>query len=330
MNISNHIKLIVIGSAALLLASCSSLKNSMIEPEAYIQYDKEEFDYSPQVTGEATVVKILMVDWSRLFSTQKGEVSSASSSLFGLSPNSDEEHYALHNLMSNNPGYDFIVYPQYEISTKAPGLGLFYKKTQVKATARLASTNDFITVEGSGITPKTKEMKAALAALQTAYDSLVEEVSDMKNDYATKETELKTQIQDATEKQHITVTPSHRLNVNESENNASTVTPPVSTASTVIPPLSSTKMTTSSKVKTVAGTYSLIVGSYSNSENAERAVANLNKKYPDLIGRVGIVIAGEKFRIGFINFKTRNDAIIYKNNLIKKYPEFKDAWPFRP
>lgn len=324
MKILKYIQLVVIGSAALLLASCSSMK-TMIEPEAYIRYDKEEFDYTDQVMGEATSVKILMVDWKRLFSTQTGKVSSASSSISGLLPGNKLEGYALHNLISSNPGYDIIVYPQYEVSKKAPGLGIFYQKNHAKATARMALTNDFYAVEGSGVTPQSKEMEASLVSLQTAYDDLVAEVSEIKEASATKEAELQNQVQLAEAK----ATKAEKASVE-----AATTLPSVpqenATKPETTPPLSSNKMSSSSEVKTVTGTYTLIIGSYSNSENAERAVADFNSKYSDLNGRVGIVVAGEKFRIGFINFKTRNDAIAYKNSLLRKYPEFKNAWPYKP
>lgn len=316
MNNSKYIKLIFFGLTALLLASCSSMKNSIREPEAYIKYDKEEFDYSEQLTGEATSVKIIGIDWKRLFSVEKGAISS--SHVSGLAPKNKNEKLALYNLMAANPGYDFIVYPQYEVYTKAPGMGIFYRKTEVKATARLAKTNDIITEKTTGTVSVSKEMEASLASLQSAYDSLVVEVSEVKEECATKEAEMQKQLAEAKSQPATVVAPVP----------VSTQADAVSEEST--PPLSSNKMSSPSEVQTVAGTYTLIIGSYSNSENAEKAVANFNAKYPGLEGRVGVVIAGEKFRIGFINFKTRNDAIAYKNSLLRKYPEFKDAWPYKP
>lgn len=322
MKNSKHINLLLIGLTALLLASCSSMKNNIREPEAYISYEKEEFDYSEQLTAEATSVRILGIDWKRLFSDEKGAISS--SHINGLAPRSGVERLALYNLMKENPGYDFIVYPQYEVYKKAPGMGIFYMKIQVKATARLATTNDVIIEKGSAA-PISKEMENSLASLQSAYDSLVVEVSEVKEECASKESELQKQVEAAEAKAAQAQTTSSAAVAavpvaNQSETPAETSTPP----------LSSNKMTSPSEVQTVAGTYTLIIGSYSNSENAERAVSNFNAKYADLKGRVGVVIAGEKFRIGFINFKTRNDAIAYKNSLIRKYPEFKDAWPYKP
>ncbi len=43
--------------------------------------------------------------------------------------------YALYNLMQQNPGYDVVIYPQYE--TKKFIVPLIYSKRTVKVTARL-------------------------------------------------------------------------------------------------------------------------------------------------------------------------------------------------
>ena len=331
MKILTNNKLIILGLTTLLMASCSSMMK-MAEPEAYIRYDKEEFDYSEQVTGEATSVKILMVDWSRLFNTEKGAVSGSSPSIFGLLPSSKIEGHALYDLFSKNSGYDFIVYPQYEVLKTAPGMGLFYSKTTAITRARLAVTNDVIIEEAATTSvsgKQSKEMESSLLALQSAYDALVEEVSDIKTESATKEAMLQKQVKNAEAKaasstQTTAVTTASANAPVATQSAAQEATP------TAIHPLSSNKMSSPSEVKTVAGTYTLIIGSYSTSANAERAVMNFNKKYPSLKGRVGVVIAAEKFRIGFINFRTRNDAVVYKTNLTTKYPEFKSAWPYKP
>lgn len=48
-------------------------------------------------------------------------------------------NYALFNLMNDNPGYDVILYPQFETIVEKPvmGCGFLKKTTTVKVTARL-------------------------------------------------------------------------------------------------------------------------------------------------------------------------------------------------
>jgi hypothetical protein len=48
-------------------------------------------------------------------------------------------NYSLYELMTNNPGYDVVFYPQYETKVLKPilGIGFLTKITTVKTTARL-------------------------------------------------------------------------------------------------------------------------------------------------------------------------------------------------
>ncbi len=401
--------LLILGVTTLLLASCSITQQTIKEPHALVRFQKAEFNYSQQVEGHASSTKIVGIDWKRLFDTQQGKITkSFGAFIYGNVPNSKEEQYALYNLMTNNPGYDLIVYPQYIINTKAPGIGLFYKKTDIVAKARLAVSNNLFVNEGES--PENAinkaEMENNLSTLQSTYDDLVLEMSNLKqnnaaeiNDYkqkiAEKEAEYKQKLKlakdaalaaekaaynakiDQTEvvlteietptlteetvdpiispkvrstattkvtpKANSTVSSTvvftESTTVNTTTNStadpivSSTVKPTVS--STVViqeTPPAQTVVSTPKKANIIAAsdTYILVIGSYSTAINAERSIANFNKTHPALQGQVGMVISGEKYRVGFINFKTRNESLMYKTNLIKSYPEFKDAWPFKP
>ena len=133
----------------------------MKQPNNHIEFYKDDFEYSAQVSGEATSVKILMIDWNRLFNWKTAEVSggndqplpattnitlpidlgtsvgllSASIPVLGESAKGAVSNYALYDMMQKNPGYDVVLYPQYE--TKKFVIPFFYSKTTVKATARL-------------------------------------------------------------------------------------------------------------------------------------------------------------------------------------------------
>lgn len=146
-----------------LLSSCSISNLSMKQPDNHIEFYKGDFDYSPQVSGEATSVRVLMVDWARLFNRKTGEVTgenlgtqtqitsvnvvaqfvadgfagvfNAIIPVIGDFGKERVNQFALYEMMKNNPGYDLVLYPQYE--TKKFIIPLFYSKTKVRATARL-------------------------------------------------------------------------------------------------------------------------------------------------------------------------------------------------
>jgi len=144
-----------------ILSSCSISNQSMKYPNYHIEFYKADFDYSPQVTAEATSVRVFCIDWKRLFKWESGQISSDrfddSNQNITMSGNviSDQvagaisavipvlgdfgkgkvSGYALYNLMKDNPGYDVVIYPQYE--TRKYIIPLFYSKRTVKVTARL-------------------------------------------------------------------------------------------------------------------------------------------------------------------------------------------------
>ena len=132
--------LLICGIAVLFMSSCNTYRHNMREPNAYVEYHAEDFILSDQVVGQATVVRILGIDWQHLF----GEKEFANTPAFGtvipvigLRPDNGA-HYALFQLMQKNPGYDVVIYPQVEAYRYAPVLGTdLYSKTTYKVTARL-------------------------------------------------------------------------------------------------------------------------------------------------------------------------------------------------
>ncbi|MDX9770179.1 MAG: hypothetical protein RBT19_07440 [Tenuifilaceae bacterium] len=147
----------------LVFGSCSVTDRAMQTPNYHIEFYKSDFEYSPQVTAEATMVRVLGIDWSRLFNWNSATISNSNEF---SSPNLDVSvgttvlvdpivgvvsaiipvlgdqvkggvrSYALYNLMAENPGYDVVVYPQYEV--KKYIVPIFYSKRTAKVTARLA------------------------------------------------------------------------------------------------------------------------------------------------------------------------------------------------
>lgn len=132
-------------------ASCTTLNHSMREPNTRVNFTKSDFTLSEQVSAEDKTVKILGIDFERLFKKETGVVDNGASSIslanmpvIGNVLYDKTSNYALYNLMFTNPGYDVIFYPQYETKISKPvlGLGFIVKITKVKTTARLGKLKD--------------------------------------------------------------------------------------------------------------------------------------------------------------------------------------------
>jgi hypothetical protein len=143
-------KLILLISITSVLSSCSSVNKSMKEPNTLLNLTKSDFTLSEQVSAEATSVKIFGIDFARLFSQKTGSTASGAASInlasipvLGNYISDQTANYALYELMNTNPGYDVVMYPQYETKIMKPifGIGIITKKTTVKATARLGKLN---------------------------------------------------------------------------------------------------------------------------------------------------------------------------------------------
>ena len=130
---------LILGVVALLAASCDTYRHSMREPNNRVEFVASDFELSDQVTGEATVTRIIGIDWERTFGTSKIGSTSKKAVLpiigqliYG------EEAYAIYDMLEKHPGYDVIFYPQVEVHKHAPVLGTdLYSTTTYKVTARL-------------------------------------------------------------------------------------------------------------------------------------------------------------------------------------------------
>ncbi|WP_372751748.1 hypothetical protein [Labilibaculum sp.] len=129
------------------LSSCTTMNHSMREPNTRVNLNKSDFTLSDQVTAEAKSVKVLGIDWTRLFMKKTGSIKSdnfssisfASIPVIGNLIYDKTANYSLYKLMNNNPGYDVVFYPQYETKVLRPvlGIGFLSKITTVKTKARL-------------------------------------------------------------------------------------------------------------------------------------------------------------------------------------------------
>lgn len=115
------------------LSSCQSLNHSMSAARTYVEFEKDDFSLSEKVEGEITQVKIIGIDWGRLFKKERADLNIP---VIGHEINLKKvDQYALYKLIEENKGYDVVFYPTIKKDTKSV-LGL-YKKTTVSASARL-------------------------------------------------------------------------------------------------------------------------------------------------------------------------------------------------
>ena len=143
------IKISALVAIVVTLNSCASMNKTMREPYSRVDFTKNDFTLSEQVTGQGKCTKVLGIDFYHWFhSADMGAVSSqdagmklsaSSIPVIGGYLSDHSTSYALYDLMSKNPGYDVIFYPQFETRVRKPifGIGLLYKKTTVKTMARL-------------------------------------------------------------------------------------------------------------------------------------------------------------------------------------------------
>lgn len=137
-------------AAFVFLGSCTSVHQSMREPIVHVEFEKDDFEVSEQITAEAQSTKIIGIDFARLFK-QESATAEGPSSLFSLASipvvgnvvTDKTSNYALYKMMQENPGYDVVLYPQFHTTVKKPiGIGTIFSITTVKATARLGKLKE--------------------------------------------------------------------------------------------------------------------------------------------------------------------------------------------
>ena len=123
--------ILLLAVATLVASGCSAAYQSMREPNVKIELYSGDYALSDAVVGEATVTRILGIDWERLFSSK---VATTNASVIG-NVITGSEAFAIYDLMEKNPGYDFVMYPQ--VIKKTTGIPYLYSKTDITVIARL-------------------------------------------------------------------------------------------------------------------------------------------------------------------------------------------------
>ncbi|PCJ86731.1 MAG: hypothetical protein COA57_05845 [Flavobacteriales bacterium] len=142
----NFFKTLLLSIGAMVfLSGCTLNSRSYKTPNHHVEFKKADFEFSSPQSAEAKSVTIVGLDFSRLFKKEVGmidtEVPTSGFSLSSipiigsLSKPNRVHSYALYQIMLENPGYDVIFYPRYEV--KKTGIPYIFETTIVKATARL-------------------------------------------------------------------------------------------------------------------------------------------------------------------------------------------------
>lgn len=124
---------VLLAVLALAATSCSTTMKTVKEPIVQFELTSHDYVLSPQVVGEATVTRVLGIDWARIFTNRFGAITTP---IYGITTTASlDDMYAVYDLLEKNPGYDFVMYPQFTV--KSDGIeGIFVKKT-IKVVARL-------------------------------------------------------------------------------------------------------------------------------------------------------------------------------------------------
>ncbi len=125
--------IVLMAVVAFAATSCSTSLKSVKEPLVHFQLNSSDYVLSEPVTGTAVVTRVIGIDWRRIFTNKYGSVNSP---IFGTTQvTSLDDMYAIYDLLEKNPGYDFVMYPQFSIVSNGFE-GIYVRKT-IKVTARL-------------------------------------------------------------------------------------------------------------------------------------------------------------------------------------------------
>ena len=126
-------KVLLILLTILLFSSCSVSTSSIKNPNNYVEFVKNDFEFSDQVSSSAKINFLLGIPLSN---TRKiGKFSKNSVQFIGFrSKLNKAEDVAIYNLLKKHPEYDVVLYPKFETKSS----GFIFTSSEVKVTARLA------------------------------------------------------------------------------------------------------------------------------------------------------------------------------------------------
>src|SRR5210317_724683 len=123
-----NLKSIIVAVVAIAsFSSCTTMHKTMREPFTRVEFQKDDFILSEQVSAQASSTKVFSIDWSRIITSESADLKGtgqllklASIPVVGNYLPDRTANYALYELMEQNPGYDVVFYPQYETKVSRP------------------------------------------------------------------------------------------------------------------------------------------------------------------------------------------------------------------
>ena len=128
---------ILLLAAAVFATSCSSSYRSARHPSVLFELNSADYTLSEPVSATVHVTKVLGINFAEIFDAHSGDFSASvvgtDVAMIGFLSSLDKS-VAIHDLLEKNPGYDFVLYPQFTITGK---YYLIYSSADVTVTARL-------------------------------------------------------------------------------------------------------------------------------------------------------------------------------------------------
>ncbi|MDH6535203.1 hypothetical protein D0T51_11285 [Parabacteroides sp. 52] len=121
------------------LCSCNSYKG-MQGPSSRVDFNKNDFNFSEQVSAKATTVRIFGIDWASIFNTKTGNFSNSIISSFSFPLIDKTANKAIYKVLEQNPNYDVVFFPS--IETKRKGIPFIFTKKEAIVKTKLAKIKE--------------------------------------------------------------------------------------------------------------------------------------------------------------------------------------------
>jgi hypothetical protein len=101
-----------------------------------VEFNKENFEFSEQVSTKATTVRFLGIDWASIFNSNTGDFSNSIISPSTIPGIDKTANKAVYKIIKENPDYDVVFYPT--VQSKRVGVPFIFTKKTATVKAKLA------------------------------------------------------------------------------------------------------------------------------------------------------------------------------------------------
>lgn len=128
-------KILFLVIAIATLSSCSSY-SGMQSPSSRVEFNKNDLEFSEQVSATATTHRVFGIDWVSLFNSKNGDFTNSIITPSAIPFIDKTANKAVAEIVKTNPNYDVVFYPSVE--KKTSGFPFIYSKTKATVKAKLA------------------------------------------------------------------------------------------------------------------------------------------------------------------------------------------------